>query len=76
MFIETWIMALIVIFMGAAGIISALGWTAASGRNDELKAKLDKEIQYNAELHKEIRRLMIKNNVQVATDYYNEGKKK
>ena len=76
MFIETWIMALIIIFMGATGIISVLGWISASGRNDELKAMLDEEIEYNAELHKEIRRLMVKNNVQVATDYYNEGKKK
>ena len=76
MFIESWIMALIIVFMGAMGIVSVMGWFSACGRNDELKAQLDEEIKYNAELYRENRRLKIQNNIQVATDYHNEGKKK
>lgn len=76
MFIESWVMALIIVFMGATGIVSVLGWMAACGHNDELKAKLEKEIKRNVELHRENHYLRIKNNVQVATNYHNEGKKK
>jgi hypothetical protein len=73
MIIETWILAIIIIFMGVMGIVSVLGWTMACSRNEELKAMLDEAEKYNAELHKEIRYMKIKNNVQVASDYYNEG---
>jgi hypothetical protein len=58
------------------GIVSVIGWFSACGRNDELKAMLDEAEKYNAELHREIRFLKIKNNVQVATEYHNEGGKK
>lgn len=76
MFIESWVMALIIVFMGATGLIAVWGWITACTRNDELKAKLDEEIKYNAELHRQIRYMKIKNNVQVASDYYNEGEEK
>lgn len=76
MFIETGILVVLLLLMGAAGLAAVLGWIAESGRSDKLEAQLKKEIAHSLELEREIRYLKIKNNVQVATDYYNEGKKK
>lgn len=74
MIIETWILIMIVLFLGIGGIISLLGWLRADVKNEELQFELDKEKENVRELKWQLTNLRAKNNVKVANDFY-EGNK-
>ena len=74
MIIETWILIMIVLFLGIGGIISLLGWLRADLKNEELQFELDKEKENVRELKWQLTNLRAKNNVKVANDFY-EGNK-
>ena len=76
MLIETWIAALIVIFIFVLGIISSLGWLVNNIKNDELHEQLEEVQRENAELRHYIAVQKTKSIIGVANDFYNEGKKK
>ena len=76
MIIETWIAALIVVFISVLGAISTLGWLATSAKNEELHEQLLKSHKENAELKHYIALQKTKSIIGVANDFYNEGKKK
>ena len=50
MLIETWIAALMIVFICVIGAIGNLGWLVTDIKNDELHKQLQKEQQKNAEL--------------------------
>ena len=74
MIIETWILIMIILFLGIGGIISLLGWLRADSKNEELQFELDKEKENVRELKWQLTNLRAKNNVKVANDFY-EGNK-
>ena len=76
MIIETWIVALIIVFIGILGGISTLGWLANNIKNDELHEQLQAVQKENAELRHYIAVQKTKSIIGVANDFYNEGKKK
>ncbi len=75
MIIETWILVMVLIFLGGGSIIALLGWMATSARNEELHRQLDFEKGNVRELKMQLVQSRVKNNVKVANDFYESGNK-
>jgi hypothetical protein len=76
MLIETWIAALMIIFIFIISAVSSLGWLVNNIKNEELNEQLLKAQKENAELKHYIAVQKTKSIIGVANDFYNEGKKK
>ena len=75
MIIETWILVMVLLFLGGGSIISQLGWMACEGKKDELQDELEKQKENVRELKWQLTNLRAKNNVKVANDYFESGNK-
>ena len=69
MIIETWVAIMFLAFIGVMGIVCALGWLAKEQELEECRKE-------NESIKKEIHHLRGKLSVMIATEFYNEGKKK
>ena len=76
MFIETWIAALIAVFLFITNIILAASGMMNDQRLEEERAKNEALMEQNAELKQYIAVQKTKSLIGVATDYYNEKEKK
>ena len=76
MFIETWIAALIAVFLFITNIILAASGMMNDQRLEEERAKNEALMEQNAELKRYIAVQKTKSLIGVATDYYNEKEKK
>lgn len=76
MILETWIAALIAIFISIFCAIGMLGWLATSIAKDKVYDELLESQKENAELKRYIAVQRTKSIIGVANDFYNERKKK
>ena len=77
MIISTWIVAVLILSMGVAGIGISLCLLSEQQKHDKTREKLDSAREEIAELKRYISVQKAKNIVNVTNDFYNEsGKKK
>ena len=76
MLIETWVALMLLIMLCAIGFIALVGWINDGKRLEDCRRENNMLREENAELKKYIAVQKTKNIINVANDFYNEGKKK